>query len=118
MNIIIIILFIILFLLVIYWIAPNLSLMVWVIIIGLSIFIIYEYYFNLNQKGGFKNVCIKTGCSGQICSNEPKISTCEWKCEYNCYKKAKCMSINGECQWDVNEEMKNCLNSCKSNSEN
>lgn len=110
MNIILV-LFIILFILIVYWVAPNLSIFVWIIIVLLMLFIIYEYYTNTHIPANSN--CIKTGCTGQICADEPKISTCEWKCEDSCYKKAQCTNLNGQCQWNVNNDIQNCLNECK-----
>lgn len=57
--------------------------------------------------------CIKTGCSGQICSNKPIMSTCEWTCEDACVRSAKCKNINNSCQWDIDENIQDCLNKCK-----
>jgi len=54
--------------------------------------------------------CIKTGCSGQICSDESVISTCEYRPEYECYKKATCeRQANGNCGFTQTPELKSCL---------
>src|SRR5688572_4202660 len=34
--------------------------------------------------------CRRTGCSGQVCSDQDVVTTCEWKPEYACYDKAPC----------------------------
>jgi len=59
--------------------------------------------------------CIKTGCSGQICADKPTASTCEYKCEYDCYKYANCNSdnIRGKCQWQTNSQFDRCVQQCK-----
>ena len=54
--------------------------------------------------------CIKTGCSGQICSDHEVISTCEYKPEYECYKKATCeRQANGDCGFTKTKELTDCL---------
>ena len=47
--------------------------------------------------------CIKSGCSGQVCqsvSEEPAVTTCEWR---DCYNPApydlSCECISGKCRW-------------------
>jgi hypothetical protein len=57
-----------------------------------------------------KNPCKKTGCSGQICADEEMMSTCEWKPEYACYRKARCeRQSNGKCGFTQTPELKACL---------
>ena len=57
------------------------------------------------------NYCIKTGCSGQICSNKDVITTCEFLPEYACYQNARCeRQSNGSCGWTMTQELKDCLN--------
>ena len=54
--------------------------------------------------------CLVTGCSGQICSDEDVITTCEYKAEYACYKTAKCeWQENGQCGWTPTEDLVTCL---------
>jgi hypothetical protein len=54
--------------------------------------------------------CIKTGCSGQICSDETMMSTCEYRAEYECYKKAACeRQANGNCGFTKTPELTSCL---------
>src|SRR3989344_8635370 len=54
--------------------------------------------------------CLATGCSGQICSDEDVISTCEYKAEYACYKTAKCeRQEDGKCGWTPTEDLVTCL---------
>ncbi|MDP3792980.1 MAG: hypothetical protein Q8Q89_04630 [bacterium] len=54
--------------------------------------------------------CRITGCSGQICSDEDVVTTCEFKEEYACYKTAKCeKQEDGKCGWIPSEELVACL---------
>lgn len=56
------------------------------------------------------NDCIVTGCSGQICSDQEVITTCEWKKEYACYRNARCeRQANGQCGWTLTLELQQCL---------
>jgi hypothetical protein len=54
--------------------------------------------------------CMKTGCSGQVCSDEEVITTCEFRPEYECYKKAACeRQKNGQCGFTQTPELLACL---------
>jgi hypothetical protein len=54
--------------------------------------------------------CIKTGCSNEICAEESMMSTCDYKPEYECYKKAKCeRQPDGNCGFTKSLEVKSCL---------
>ena len=54
--------------------------------------------------------CMKTGCSGQICSDHEVITTCEYRTEYECYKKATCeRQANGDCAFTKTKELTDCL---------
>ncbi|OGN33202.1 MAG: hypothetical protein A3F98_03985 [Candidatus Yanofskybacteria bacterium RIFCSPLOWO2_12_FULL_41_8] len=54
--------------------------------------------------------CKTTGCSGQICSDEDVVTTCEFKQEYACYQNAKCeRQSDGKCGWTPSEELVACL---------
>jgi eight-cysteine-cluster-containing protein len=56
--------------------------------------------------------CFATGCSGQVCANEPIITTCEFLPKYQCYKSALCQrQANGRCGWTVTDELRACLDS-------
>ncbi len=61
--------------------------------------------------------CYIGGCSGNICSNNPKtISTCIYKSEYICYQKADCIKdIYGQCKWRMTDELVSCLEKYKNN---
>ncbi|HEY5884455.1 MAG TPA: DUF6748 domain-containing protein [Pyrinomonadaceae bacterium] len=54
--------------------------------------------------------CIKTGCGGQVCSDEEVITTCEWRPEHDCYRRATCeRQANGECGFTPSRELTACL---------
>jgi hypothetical protein len=67
--------------------------------------------FYLRAKGTVsQKPCMKTGCSSQVCADEDVITTCEWRREYECYKKATCeRQANGECGWTQTPELRACL---------
>ena len=55
--------------------------------------------------------CFKTGCSQQVCSDEEVVTTCEYRSEYDCYKRAICeRQRNGECGFTMTPELRRCLN--------
>ena len=55
-------------------------------------------------------ICRKTGCSGQICSDQDVVSTCEWRNEYACYQDATCeVQADGECGWTEDDALRSCL---------
>lgn len=57
-----------------------------------------------------KKPCIKTGCSKQICSDHTVMSTCEWREEYQCYRKAACeRQADGNCGFTKTPELTSCL---------
>ena len=54
--------------------------------------------------------CRPTGCSGQVCSDEDVITTCEYRPEYACYQNAKCeRQPNDSCGWTETAELTSCL---------
>jgi hypothetical protein len=66
------------------------------------------------NAGGSANVstkpCMRTGCSGQVCSDQEVITTCEFKPEYECLKKAACeRQKNGQCGFTQTPELLACL---------
>lgn len=110
MNILLIFVLIII-LMSIYMFTTNIY--IWVIVTFLIIFLLYDYLFNNKSNiPSNQNKCVKTGCSGQICSNVPVMSTCEWKCEDACVRGAKCENVDGSCQWEVDDNIKKCLEKC------
>jgi len=57
-----------------------------------------------------KKPCMKTGCSGQVCSDKEVMTTCEYRAEYECYKKATCeRQANGDCGFTQTPELVACL---------
>jgi hypothetical protein len=54
--------------------------------------------------------CIKTGCSKQICADEEMMSTCDYRPEFECYKKAACeRQADGNCGFTKTTELNSCL---------
>jgi eight-cysteine-cluster-containing protein len=54
--------------------------------------------------------CMKTGCSGQVCADEEVVTTCEYRPEYDCYKRAACArQRNGKCGFTPTPELTACL---------
>ena len=54
--------------------------------------------------------CMKTGCSSQVCSDEEVMTTCEFKPEYECYRKAACeRQKSGDCGFTQTPELVACL---------
>jgi eight-cysteine-cluster-containing protein len=63
-------------------------------------------------SGVIKQSCMVTGCSGQVCANQPVYTTCEWRDEYACYDDAICtVQANGQCGWTQTPELLACLGS-------
>lgn len=66
-------------------------------------------------KGGAARECRPTGCSGQICSDQDVVTTCEYTAAYGCYKTAVCSRLaSGECGWAKTDELVACLNGASS----
>ena len=54
--------------------------------------------------------CVKTGCSGHVCSDHDVITTCEFRPEYACYQQATCeRQGNGQCGWTQTPALTACL---------
>lgn len=54
--------------------------------------------------------CTVSGCSAQICADEPVVTTCEWHARYACYRTASCArQADGQCGWTLTDELKTCL---------
>jgi len=56
--------------------------------------------------------CAPTGCSGQLCASESRVTTCEFREEYACYQDpavTTCGCRDGQCAWQATEELKQCL---------
>ena len=70
-----------------------------------------QFYLRASAQGGPAKPCIKTGCSGQVCSDEEVVTTCEFRPEYECYKTARCeRQANGQCGFTQTRELTTCLN--------
>lgn len=70
-----------------------------------------QLYLRSKGESGSTKPCMATGCSSQVCSDQEVITTCEYRSEYECYKRAKCeRQANGECGWTQTPELKSCLN--------
>lgn len=61
-----------------------------------------------------KEKCIVSGCNGEVCQGkdeEPVMTICLYKPEYDCYKKAVCeVQEDGSCGWTETKEYQECLN--------
>ncbi len=54
--------------------------------------------------------CIVTGCSSEICAEEPVITSCAWKESFTCYQNAVCeRQPSGECGWTPTLDLIACL---------
>lgn len=54
--------------------------------------------------------CVRTGCSGQICADSERITTCEYRPEYACYADAECARQgDGTCGWTPTDTLRTCL---------
>lgn len=59
--------------------------------------------------------CAIGGCSGQLCGEADFIrsigTTCEWRDQYACYRKARCgrFGPGGSCGWEPTPELAACL---------
>lgn len=69
-----------------------------------------QFYLRARKQTSAKP-CMKTGCSGQVCSDEEVVTTCEYRPEYDCYKTARCeRQANGQCGFTPTKELTECLN--------
>jgi hypothetical protein len=54
--------------------------------------------------------CVRTGCSGQICSDHQVISTCQFLPQYACYQAATCeRQADGQCGYTSTAALTACL---------
>jgi hypothetical protein len=59
--------------------------------------------------------CVVTGCSSQICGEEPQFTTCVWLAEYACYADATCETqAGGKCGWTETSELLSCIDEARS----
>ena len=69
-----------------------------------------QFYLRAGKTAAAQKPCMKTGCSRQVCSDQEVITTCEYKTEYECYKKATCeRQASGECGFTPTPELEACL---------
>lgn len=57
--------------------------------------------------------CVTTGCSGTVCAeaDDGRMTTCEFKPEYACYRDATCeRQPDGACGWTQTKVLSACLN--------
>ncbi len=74
----------------------------------------YDDAFRINVQFGpsadGRADCKPTGCSSQVCSDEDRVTTCEYRAEYACYQSATCeRQSNGECGWTTTTKLLTCL---------
>jgi len=57
--------------------------------------------------------CVITGCSSQICAEEPTDSTCEYLDWYACFQYSECgnYGLEGNCSWLTTDSFLDCLDS-------
>jgi len=54
--------------------------------------------------------CRATGCSGQVCSDQDVITTCEFRPEFACFRAARCeRQVGNQCGWTMTPELQACL---------
>lgn len=69
-----------------------------------------QFYLRVEKSSSEMKPCIKTGCSGEICADETVMSTCEYRREYDCYKRAICeRQRSGSCGFTMTPELRRCL---------
>ena len=69
-----------------------------------------QFFLRVTGKATSQKPCVKTGCGGQICAEEQVFSTCIYRSEYDCYKKAACeRQANGKCGFTKTAELTSCL---------
>jgi hypothetical protein len=81
-----------------------------------------QFYLRAGRGGGGsgggigQKPCMKTGCSSQVCSDQEVITTCEFRPEYECYRRAACeRQRNGECGFTMTRELSDCLRRARGN---
>lgn len=69
-----------------------------------------QFWLRATDEAPAGKQCRATGCSGQICAEEDRFSTCEFRPEYACYQAATCeVQADGECGWTQTTELQACL---------
>ena len=70
-----------------------------------------NFYLKLEAENKISKQCFRTGCQSHLCSDESIITTCEHRFEHECYRKATCSrQSNGDCAWEMNNELLDCFN--------
>lgn len=58
--------------------------------------------------------CVKTGCSGEICSDQQIATTCEWSPAFACYANAACeRQADGQCGFTQTPALTKCIADAK-----
>jgi hypothetical protein len=69
-----------------------------------------QFYLRAKPSTSSQKPCFKTGCSSQVCADEEVVTTCEYRPEYDCYKRARCeRQSNGKCGFTQTPELRACL---------
>jgi hypothetical protein len=72
-----------------------------------NVLVVSQFYLPAKSKAV---ACMKTGCSGQVCSDQSVITTCEFRPEYECYHSAECaVQSDGACGFTQTQALKDCL---------
>jgi eight-cysteine-cluster-containing protein len=61
--------------------------------------------------------CSKQGCSGQLCkarSDNPVMTTCEYRAEYDCLNMVDCGCTGGKCGWKTDSKYDDCVSKSRS----
>jgi hypothetical protein len=57
-----------------------------------------------------KRRCFITGCSSEVCAEEPTMTTCIFNPKFECYRGAECKVQGcGKCGWTMTSEIRKCL---------
>ena len=69
-----------------------------------------QAYFRHKPESASMKPCFKTGCSNQVCADHEVTTTCEFRPEYACYRKAQCTrQRDGNCGFTQTPELSACL---------
>src|SRR5205085_2732818 len=69
-----------------------------------------QFYLRSGKSAAAQKPCMRTGCSGQVCADREVVTTCEYRSEYDCYKKATCeRQASGDCGFTQTPELTACL---------
>ena len=56
------------------------------------------------------STCVISGCSAEVCSDQPEITPCIWRDAYACFRAARCeRQSDGACDWTQTSELEACL---------